>query len=338
MEAAVHNIAIRYNLNEVQKQYTGELMKREVRRFLRDHEAEVWPAIRGMLATQMGTRPPDDPEEVKRLGQGARPIAQLAKEAIFRANAEWREILDAEQKALHDFDLAEMREAFTQIDENLAAWEKGEPAADKGIFPPPSGRPGPPLPTKPPLTKHKGLVVDEVPIGILEAFVEEFIKDYQLDEGQITAARSILAEFQEKANSFKKAKKEEFAQIVAEREKAKAERDTGGIRRATAKHKKLLEPFYAIFGEMEERLQGLLTTAQKEQYAERQKGGRPTVVPVSRSSPKATSGGDDKVGETKNTVEQDKAKDKDAGSSPSKEGKKAQEKSPEKPKQPESKP
>ena len=50
IETAVRNIARRYNLNEAQTQKTDELWNREVRQFLREHEAEVWPAIRGLYS------------------------------------------------------------------------------------------------------------------------------------------------------------------------------------------------------------------------------------------------------------------------------------------------
>ncbi|MCH7808347.1 MAG: hypothetical protein IIB60_03900 [Planctomycetes bacterium] len=269
MDVAVGNIARRYNLNETQTQYTGELMRREVRRFLIEHEAEIWPAIRGILATQMGINPPDDPEEVKRLGAAARPLAKLAEETIFRANAEWREVLTDEQKKMHDFDLAAMRQTFVHVDESLASWEEGKPT-DAGIFPPaPSPVGGPPVPPKPRTTSTTVIPTDQIPVGILATFVEEFIKDYRLDEGQITSARSILTEFKAKAETFKNTNKEAFAKIVKERSKAQTKRDTKAIKEVTARHKRMLQPFYALFAEMEGRLKGLLTTAQKEQYAER---------------------------------------------------------------------
>ncbi len=270
METAVHNIAARYNLNELQRISTNDLMKREVRQFLRDHEAEVWPAIRSMLQTQFGLVKPEDVEEVKRVGAATRPLAKLAKEAIFRANEEWRQILNEEQKKVHDFDMTEMRRTFTEIDTNLASWEEGNPK-DNGFFPIPSGQAGPPRPPQPRIPEKPDYRGREIPVGILAIYVEEFIKDYNLNEGQITACRSILVEFQERANTFKNAKKEEFAKVVKGLDDAKRARDTAGIRRATLAHKKALEPFYAIFSEMQERLKGQLTTAQLQKFADRNK-------------------------------------------------------------------
>ena len=56
--------------------------------------------------------------------------------------------------------------------------------------------------------------------------VAEFIKEYELNEGQITAARSILVEFKGKANDFKNAKKKENEEQVLP-DRARVRRDKG---------------------------------------------------------------------------------------------------------------
>jgi len=267
MDQAVTNIAIRYNLNELQTQYTGDLMKREVRRFLREHEGEVWPAIRALLSAQFRT--PSEPDEIKRIGSLTRPIAKLAADAIYRANEEWRQYLTDDQKKMHDFDMSEMRKTFSYVDENLSKWEKGEPVAGSGFFPTPTTELGPPVPPKPPIRSADGIPVVVPKTNILTTFVEEFIKEYNLDEAQIVAARSILAEFKTKADAFMNSKKDEFSRIAAKREEAERERDVKAIRLAMTEHKELLQPFYLVFGEMEERLKGLLTSTQIEEHARR---------------------------------------------------------------------
>ena len=62
MKQAVRNIAARYNLNDKQTEFTDELMTREVHRFLREHEAVIWPLIRDLLAAQL--RPPEDRQKM----------------------------------------------------------------------------------------------------------------------------------------------------------------------------------------------------------------------------------------------------------------------------------
>jgi len=278
-EQAAKNIALRYNLNEAQAAKTNELMKREVDKFLREHEEKIWPLLRSVLATQLAAKPPNDPEELKRVGKAARPLVQLAKDAIFRANEEWRAILTPEQKKVHDFDLGEMEKTFEKIDQNFSSWAEGVPK-ENPLFPaanqvPEGNPPRPPRPAEglPPI------VVDTIKLTIFDTFVEEFIKDYELDQGQIDTARSILKEFKAKATDIKAAKKEEFGRIAAEREAAMKKVDRKKIVELEQEQKKLLEPVYQLFGQMEERLKGLLNSAQLERYQAKHQAAEPTAEP-----------------------------------------------------------
>jgi len=285
MEEAVKNIARRYNLNDAQREETNKLMKREVNRFLKEHESEVWPVIRDLLASQLGAKPPDR-EEMMRIGKAAKPLAALAKEAIFKANEEWRIYLAPEQKQVHDYDLAEMEKQFKEIDKNFGSWVEGRPT-EHGIFPPPEPADrGPRRPKQPPA----GLPEPEVEtfrLTVFDTFVEEFIKDYRLDQGQIDSARSILSEFKAKANDFKKAKQEELTKIASEQKAAIEAHDREKIAEAETARKKLFEPIYALFGQMEERLQGLLTTTQIELHAAGRRGPAltPVMIPAAENPP-----------------------------------------------------
>ena len=286
MEQAVANIALRYNLNEAQKQKTDALMKREVRRFLREHENEVWPVIRELLTTQFGAKPPDDPEDVKRIGRAAGPLARLARKAIIDANAEWREYLTPEQKDTHDFDMAEMNKTFDTIDRNFEQWAAGK-APVGGIFPPqPAPNAGPRTPRKP----VEGLPEPEVITfeeGIFDTFVMEFIRDNDLDEGQIDSARSILKEFKIKAHGFRIANRSLLQKVAHDLKTAVEAHDRELSRKAEADRKVVLRPVYELFAEMDERLRALLTSAQLERYKQRKQA--PTVGKQASSKvPKAS--------------------------------------------------
>lgn len=269
MERAVQNIATRYNLNENQTEITRQMMKDGVYRFLEEHEKEVWPIIRDLLASQL--KAPEDPQDVKRIGKTARPLARAAEKAIYEANDIWREILTPEQVRVHDFDMSEMKRTFREMDDRLHQWEEGQPLADS-IFPQPRMDGDPPRPNKP---RDKGpVVVVFDPKTIFERLVEQFIKEYPLDEGQVTAAKSILEEFKVKANSYWNSKKREFTGIAAKQQEALDAHNLKGIKKAAAEHKKLLEPVYQLCSQMEDRLDGLLTTAQIQQHAEKAKTRR----------------------------------------------------------------
>ncbi len=288
MEQAVRNIALRYNLNDEQTGYTHELMRREVTRFLKEHEDQVWPVIRDLITAQF--KPPGDKSKVMQIGKAAQPLATLAEKAIFDANEEWRHILTPQQKRKHDFDLDEMRKTFTKIHGNFDQWAKGVPS-DGGIFPPAKIPPGdPPRPPRPPRGIHP--VVESIDISIFDTYVEEFIKDFELDEGQVDSARSILQEFKTKANNIRSAKKHEFEKVAADLTEAINKRSPEGIRKADAGRRKLLAFVHELFKQMDVRLKGLLTTAQKEKHPDRLASaeGKPRADDSKPKAPGAKSG------------------------------------------------
>ncbi len=284
LETAVRNIARRYNLNAAQTAHTDEMMKTEVHKFLLEHEDVVWPVIRDLLSAQALGGPPDDVELMKRIGKAAGPLARLAQEAIYRANDEWRKILTDEQKELHDYDLEEMSKNFEGIHGRMQSWTEGK-STEQGLFPPPEpvGK-GPRRPRKPPeraIPEGPADVLVNIPT-LFDTFVEAFITDYQLDESQIETARSILKEFKAKANGIKNAKKHEFAKLAGEQRKAIEDRNRAKLKKVEAARKKLLEPVYELFAQMEGRLRGLLTSRQLERYAAAQQADT-----VKKPKPKA---------------------------------------------------
>lgn len=284
MEQAVRNISRRYNLNDAQTQETDKLMKREVRRFLKEHEKVIWPLIRDLLVYQAGGKPPEDREKIKELGKAARPLAQLAEEAILQANMEWRQFLTEEQLRTHDFDLAEMKKTFSQIDKNFGDWEAGSPT-DGPIIP--TAEPlasSPPKPKKPSvgLPGPERRLMDP---GVFDAIVDKFLKDYDLDQGQIDSARSILVEFKDKAAAFQTANKTQFEEVAGKMSAAMAKRDREQLAEAETARKKLLEPFHELVTEMQTRLDALLTTTQKELRDQRERTVDASTKPGSTPKP-----------------------------------------------------
>lgn len=285
IEVAVQGVAARYNLNEEQRRHTEEIMKRDVQKFLKDHEAEVWPLIRDLLAAQLGTKPPSDPEEVKRLGKACRPLVKLAQEAIVKGNLEWRDqVLSAEQKKTHDYDMAEMNKTFKQIDRNFAEWEEGR-TTNKSLFPQQDPRKGPPTPPRPAFEGLPEPVTETIVSTdtIFDTFVDQFIKDYLLDEGQVVSARSILREIKDKAADFKNNNKDDLARLSKDMKDARDQRDNKKRSDSEAEYKKLIQPVHEMFAQMEVRLRGLLNSGQLEKYNANNLGLDPTMKTTARN-------------------------------------------------------
>lgn len=286
METAVRNIGRRYNLNQAQLEKTHELMKREVYKFLQEHEDRVWPLIRDLLQAQLGNKPPENMEDVMRIGKGASPLAKLAEEAIIRANEEWRNCLTAEQRVTHDYDMKEMRKTFESINENFDRWAEGKPTG-KSIFPKPQmADAGPRRPPKPPAGLPDPAIetIGETPMFFV-TYVNEFIAKYELDPGQVNAARSILAEYKDQVAKFRANNFEELAAVTRDLLAGQKARDRKVIAEVEGRRKELLKPVYAIFDEMDGRLHGLLRSAQRERFADSEGARAEKDKPVGKSTP-----------------------------------------------------
>ena len=288
IEAAVRGVASTYNLNDEQRRVTEEIMKRDVQKFLKDHESEVWPLIRELIAMQFNPKPSSDLEKLKKLGKECRPLAKLAQDAIIKGNMEWRDkVLTAEQKKRHDYDMQEMGKTFQQIDRNFADWEEGR-VTGKSLFPQPVPGKGPPPPPRP-ATQGLPDPVDEKIVAIdtiFDTFVEQFIKDYMLDEGQVVSARSILREYKDKAADFKGGNKDDIARLTKDMKDARDQRNEQKSAESDAEYKKLIQPVYDMFASMETRLVGLLNSVQMEKFNANQRALDPTAKPAERKAAK----------------------------------------------------
>lgn len=275
ISAAVRNISKRYDLDEDQHAITEELMKRGVHRFLREHENEVWPVIGDLLRSRFGLEPPDS-EDAKRFGKAVGPLFEAAKKAILEGNEEWRAILTPEQRRLHDYDLKDMERQFGEIGSNFQSWAEGNPKRASIFGRSKKNREGSATSLRLSRVGSEHRIFDPNPI--LETIVEEFIHQYKLDKGQVTAARSILEEFKGKANDYQASKKRELTAVTKARAEALRDRNLADIKRVEKDHKKLLVPIYALCDQMERRLEGLLTTAQKQRHGDRQASASPPTV------------------------------------------------------------
>lgn len=286
IDQAVQGIARRYNLNKEQTEATRDLWRREVESFLREHENEVWPVILDVM--RQGFKNPENLLDMQRLARSAGALFEPIKEAAFHAQDEWRLILTEEQKRMHDFDLGEMETTFEKVQENLTDWAEGR-ATEHGLLPPKRVLTNEPSrPDRPPSGLPDPVKDVFDPSRIFDTIVKEFIKEYRLNQGQITSARSILVEFKAKANDFQASKKDEFAKIAAQLRGAHDRRDVAAVRKATAAHKAMLKPVYELTELMQDRLEALLTTVQRERYGNKSKDTSKTAV-AKKSDPKKRS-------------------------------------------------
>jgi hypothetical protein len=246
MEDAVQQISRRYNLNKAQENYTRLLLVGRVREFLDKNEKEVRELLKESIDLRLH---PDKatPEANKKWAERAGPIYDAARKTILEGNAEWREILNEEQKKIHDSDLAQMKANFEQVNQVIEDWKAGK-GSGRGAT---SDRP-PPVQIR--MGEDNWLT-----------YVTLFISAYQLDEKQTNSAKEkIYKEFFGKAKAYRERKKEDFDKIEAElRSPSKDQKKPTRPVELMQKKGELERPIRKMFMEMDERLIELLRSDQK---------------------------------------------------------------------------
>lgn len=270
MERAANNIARRYNLNETQRQQTHEMLTREVSKFLNEH-GEIWPLVRDMARMQQAGEQPQG-KAAQRLAEKATPLLRDIEDTIIEANMRWREILTEDQKRMHDFDLQDMAKTFQKMNDNFRTMAEGGPGIAQ-IFPEPNrDQKAPPRPAMPapdfkpaPPVPVQG---EQSTTDMWDRYVDNFIRDFRLDDQQSEAARSILKECKQRAEDYRRSKRNEFAQVEehirdANRADRSPEARAAMLRVATKIQNTLHKPIHDLFKELQTRLEPIPTEAQR---------------------------------------------------------------------------
>lgn len=144
VEALVDNysrfLSRKYNLDEEQERFTNKLMHDKANAFLSGHRDNLFGLVDRMFDVRTGGEM--DPSELVEWGKQVAPLYEEAKRIIVDGNAQFREILNDEQRAIHDQDLRMMEDSFAQTDDQLRRIVAGEMSVEEFRNPRPNARPG----------------------------------------------------------------------------------------------------------------------------------------------------------------------------------------------------
>jgi len=287
---AADNVSRRYNLNREQTQFTHDMMAKRVNKFLEEHEDEIWPIIRDMSRYQ-NPKKKMDAATAQRLGKAVQPLFAKAQESILEANGEWREVLSADQRKLHDYDLGEMDKTFKDMGNRFDGWSRGQVSDHQGIFPPERADSPPVKPSMPKTDDASAERVIKAKEEWWDGYVNNFIKDFELDEGQITSARSILKELKDRAMAYRTSHREDFERIEQKIETARKAREIDKLNQAMDEQRQLNSLVAQLFKELKDRLDAIPRPAQREKYEQSKKEFRwadRQAVPSPASGPAST--------------------------------------------------
>ncbi|MBN2447459.1 MAG: hypothetical protein JXO22_12075 [Phycisphaerae bacterium] len=119
----------KYNLNEQQAQFTEQLVRQQAKAFLDQHQYQLFPLVDRMFEVRAGGD--ISSQEMVDWGTTVLPIYEDARQIIVAANDGFREILDDEQRKIHDQDVKLMYESFDMTEEQLGKMVSGEMTVDE---------------------------------------------------------------------------------------------------------------------------------------------------------------------------------------------------------------
>lgn len=258
MEDAVMQITRRYNLSKPQENYTRLLLTERVREFLDNYETDVRDLLQQSIDMRTN-RADNSPQALMEWASRAAPLYEAAKNAILDGNEEWGEILDVDQKNIHDQDLALMRTNFDNVARTLDTWMEGKGKMPGGTVTSPDGNGT--------LARHDNRVSNPVPsvtTSLIEenwmAYVSQFIAAYKLDDKQQVAARDKIHKEQfDRARQYRQKEKKKFEEI------SKLLAQGGGKLtpvELNRRNRELEEPIRSLFVELDRRLQTLPNSEQ----------------------------------------------------------------------------
>jgi hypothetical protein len=250
-----------YDLNEEQHRRIESRMLERWPKLLREHRRELQPLVNEYLEARMSPEPPTR-EQMQAWATRALPLAEKLQEHIEAGNREIRSLLTPLQRVKFDSESVEAGAALEAIRERISRWHRGEFTAAEMWQPPPGfsapsrqqgqGPAPPPAQAAPP-----DPIEDE--LDAWDRYVADFIAAFKLDEGQQTAATSILRELKVRARAHRDYHRIEILEyertIAAGREADEA--------KVHAEAQRLYGPIDAMFAELERRLATVPTQAQR---------------------------------------------------------------------------
>lgn len=251
----------KYNLREDQRQYLEQSSRARWPQFLAENRDKLQPLINGYFERQTSPTPPT-PEEMQEWATNAREVLGAFQDEMHEQQMDFREILEPEQKQTFDKEMAQFQIGMQAVDARFKNWEDGYFHPNDIHWKAPTQAmkaqvEAMPKPTPPGDGGEEGQEASAPPIDMWFAYFKSFDEKYDLDDGQYNRGLAIYMDYQKRASGHRTRKQSDYARL---------ERVPPESRDADWQHKmdELNAPLDEMFKEFNERLFGLLTTAQRE--------------------------------------------------------------------------
>lgn len=258
----VDRMSNKYELDDTQRaQATDATLKRWLE-FSREHRAKIQPLVNEFMEMRLGMSPPET-DTVQKWAQRAGPVFDAVQAEFESGKEDYRRILRPLQRAKFEIDVMKYTLGLNVARQKLAEWENGEVDEHDVWQPTPSARARRREEQSQADAERIAQPTDQIvgEVNRWRKFVEEFCRDYKLDEGQRDAAASCLVELSERALAHRDSRKQQIDDF-----ESRIEKHSVNLEEADDLRKRLEEhygPIDAMFMELKTRLKQIPTEAQR---------------------------------------------------------------------------
>jgi len=253
VKRASRDLAEEYELSDEQLGQTETQMLSRWPKWIKKNQQTIKPLFNEMIEMRLNPDPPD-PAAVADWAKRAMPIFGEFRDQIEKGNEDFRAVLKPRQQARFDAQRLVFAMGLDVTEKRLKRWRQGKVEPTE-VW----DAPGQDQRRKRRASESPQGDEGARPIDRWQAYVDQFILRYQLDENQAESARSILAEIRTRAQKHLDSVTEQLTAI--NQRMNGATKDTRVA--LNQQRKKLQKPVDDLFDELQRRLEALLTSAQR---------------------------------------------------------------------------
>ena len=252
-----------YSLSPQQREQLHTQLRERGAEFLRINRTELQPLLREYLEARASGRVPSA-EAASSWARKAIPQLEALRKSVSEGAEEFSKLLDERQRARLQADQARLETRFEGIRDRLWWWEQGsfEPQDWRQLTQPADPKDHAADTQTPPTDEL------ETEMAAWDRYVRLFVKRYNLDDTQRSAAESILTELKDRA----RAHHHRHRLRIAAMEELIRRPELGGTPAEIEKMiVELYGPIDAMFAELQRRLERIPTRGQRRKAEEKDK-------------------------------------------------------------------
>ncbi len=264
-------VSRQYELDDEQRVKMQQAVTQRWEPYLTENRAAIQPVLNEFVEMRMDLEPPGK-EQVQAWADRAMPIFEQAREQITAGTEEFREILEPRQRAKFELDALKFGIGLQAARHKLGQWREGTFDPVEFWEPTPSvrherredrrRREAEAIAKVPPVT-NEAEETDQISLELdaWDKYVREFVKIFNLDEGQRTTASSVLTELKGRAEAHRDRRRSEIADL-----EHRISTFTGSKEEAAELKRRLAElygPIDEMFQDLKSRIEPIPTERQR---------------------------------------------------------------------------